>query len=272
MSKLTADELAEKVLADDTSDIEIYRGDIYEIAEQLARAVLDKPTAPIAPAGELGEAMELVQKKIKECVEICNISLAESGCVQCKEILLARNLLALAAENKKMRALIRDDMIPLPYEVNDDATTELAIELAYAKAENGRLRDRIEIDLEPAVVFYQAENERLKKGGWTAVANGLPEKNNWYLVWHSEYDILMGWYEISTDGFQTGHNSNDYYTKVTHWRPLPDPPETKKKVTLAEARQKNSEYLKAVAKKREQAFIDSAEPPGSRAIERKADE
>ena len=73
----------------------------YEVIDELVRHVensFDKP----APAGEPREAVEVAQKKIKECVEICNISLAESGCVQCKEILLARNLLALAVENERL--------------------------------------------------------------------------------------------------------------------------------------------------------------------------
>lgn len=41
----------------------------------------------------------------------------------------------LKAETIRQRALIRADMMPAGYDVNDDATTELAVALAFAESE-----------------------------------------------------------------------------------------------------------------------------------------
>jgi len=71
----------------------------------------------------------------------------------------------LHKENLQLRAVVRCEQTPDGFAVEDDQTTQLAVELAYAKAENERLR---------------AENERLQSGlrgirrefGYQSINNG----------------------------------------------------------------------------------------------------
>jgi len=59
---------------------------------------------------------------------------------------------------------------------------------------------------------------------WISVDDRLPEEGAWYLCYHSDFDI-----EVLTFDPDDKIWENDYYShiEVTHWMPLPAPPEEK---------------------------------------------
>lgn len=63
------------------------------------------------------------------------------------------------------------------------------------------------------------------KGEWISVEDELPDDAYPVLVyiklWEGQYDILMGYF----DGGWYSMNDNMIFSGVTHWMPLPDPPE-----------------------------------------------
>ena len=73
----------------------------------------------------------------------------------CKSYLLQleRTVLTQKAEIERLRLLIRCETIQPPADVTDDCTTELAVELAEAKAEIERLKEQL-----PTVVKIAVEH------------------------------------------------------------------------------------------------------------------
>ena len=56
------------------------------------------------------------------------------------------------AEIKRLRSLIRNEQMPEYFEVDEDATTELAVKLAYIKIERDRLKNA-NLELQRALGF-----------------------------------------------------------------------------------------------------------------------
>ena len=86
-----------------------------------------------------------------------------------------------------------------------------------------RLREA-DISHPPVYLFGRAADakEELSKPRWIPVTERLPEKNGSYLVYvYGEVTEMNCWHG-------KWHRLGDDYTKaVTHWMPLPQPPEEK---------------------------------------------
>jgi hypothetical protein len=66
---------------------------------------------------------------------------------------------------------------------------------------------------------------------WISVKDGLPKVDTKVIVWNTEYPDIefmkMGYYDPSS-GTKTGWRCGEYMDlHVTHWMPLPQPPEEK---------------------------------------------
>lgn len=80
-----------------------------------------------------------------------------------------------------------------------------------------------------AEVLY---NAGYRKQEWISVEERLPEPNTnvlIYVFFHNQWQIVKGWLSYCDKKF---HISNSDYPSltdipVTHWMPLPEPPETK---------------------------------------------
>ncbi len=104
---------------------------------------------------------------------------------------------SLEAELAKLRALIRSENMPELFDVNDDATTELAIEVAELKAELARHKwHRIDPD---------------DPGTWP------PEENEMVLIFTNEGYPIVGWLEngvIESDNMLYGWTPTHYHRIV----------------------------------------------------------
>ena len=58
---------------------------------------------------------------------------------------------------------------------------------------------------------------------WIGVKNGLPKEFKSVLIFNG-VSIYIGHLEINSDGNIFYIDGDDYYIKVTHWMPLPEPP------------------------------------------------
>lgn len=63
-----------------------------------------------------------------------------------------------------------------------------------------------------------------KCGGWISVEDRLPEAGSWVLAFSNNMTEILFY-----DGGQSGHEDvwlqdGDWENDVTHWRPLPKPP------------------------------------------------
>ncbi len=67
-----------------------------------------------------------------------------------------------------------------------------------------------------AEALYNAGYRKQKEGEWISVEDRLPEKPMTCLVYVEHYGIYVSFYN---EGFYTKY--------VTHWMPLPEPPEMK---------------------------------------------
>lgn len=70
-----------------------------------------------------------------------------------------------------------------------------------------------------------------KKSVWISVDERLPEESGYFLVYisrESEGFRVQAYYYCEDDTWENGDTmaSSEYYG-VTHWMPLPEPPETK---------------------------------------------
>lgn len=61
---------------------------------------------------------------------------------------------------------------------------------------------------------------------WVSVDDRLPDSGEWYLVANSKYKHLEIVFFDGTNGAGIHWLQNgDYLERVTHWMPLPEPPE-----------------------------------------------
>jgi len=56
-------------------------------------------------------------------------------------------------------------------------------------------------------------------GGWISVEDELPNVAGWYLVFYNGCKMQVAFFNGKKWPF------DNHYHKVTHWRPLPEPPE-----------------------------------------------
>lgn len=60
-------------------------------------------------------------------------------------------------------------------------------------------------------------------GGWISVNDRLPEKKGDYLIFNTDGIVWPYWYDKE---YKEWYDSSGYLTEnVTHWMPLPEPPE-----------------------------------------------
>ena len=60
--------------------------------------------------------------------------------------------------------------------------------------------------------------------GWISVKDRLPEKNGDYLIYNTDGIVWPYWYDKE---YKEWYDSSGYLTEsVTHWMPMPEPPET----------------------------------------------
>ncbi len=83
----------------------------------------------------------------------------------------------------------------------------------------------------PGAIQVIKDQVKGKYGEWISVKKKLPDKNNWkvYAVLTNQDDLRkyqMAWFQHSTKTFRL-ENKPDHDLKVTHWMPLPEPPEEK---------------------------------------------
>jgi hypothetical protein len=92
-----------------------------------------------------------------------------------------------------------------------------------------------EEDINPsaaAVLMLQmcSEIERLR-GGWIPVSERLPEEEQEVLVWNGGGQCLKPWQGHVLCEYRNGEwresQESDLYPGITHWMPLPEPPEVK---------------------------------------------
>lgn len=64
-----------------------------------------------------------------------------------------------------------------------------------------------------------------KQPGWVSVTERLPEEKGEYIAFDGE-TVFGAYYEIGTSGTRWTDATEGYWDyKVTHWRPMPEPPE-----------------------------------------------
>nr|MBQ1578091.1 DUF551 domain-containing protein [Oscillospiraceae bacterium] len=61
--------------------------------------------------------------------------------------------------------------------------------------------------------------EKLLLPDWNAVKDGLPDVAGWYLVFYNGSKMQVAFFNGKKWPF------DNHYHKVTHWLPLPEPPE-----------------------------------------------
>jgi len=67
----------------------------------------------------------------------------------------------------------------------------------------------------------RAEIDRLKRGEWISVKERLPRSGDTVLVYYRRGDYRR----MDIVRYVGSWVTVDWYTKVTHWMPLPEPPE-----------------------------------------------
>ena len=76
--------------------------------------------------------------------------------------------------------------------------------------------------LEEGILPLLREQERT---GWVSVTERLPEEKGEYIVFDGE-TVFGAYYEINAFGTTWTDPTEGYYEyRVTHWRPMPEPPE-----------------------------------------------
>lgn len=76
-------------------------------------------------------------------------------------------------------------------------------------------------------IFYDKVNSKCisgKRNEWISVKDRLPEPGNMYLVWDGECDECYLAHIDPDNGRWIGFNFF-YMDHITHWMPLPNPPE-----------------------------------------------
>jgi len=79
--------------------------------------------------------------------------------------------------------------------------------------------------IDPVVYKYIEWLE--KRSGWVSVEERLPEYDSWFLAYYDSgnYSVVFFW-AMSWDYLNKPLENGDY---ITHWRPLPTPPDEAKR-------------------------------------------
>lgn len=66
-------------------------------------------------------------------------------------------------------------------------------------------------------------------GRWISVEDELPNKNDWVVVWGSDEGCFLGLGRIAIKkGIYKGNGGRRFGNSITHWMPLPEPPNSSK--------------------------------------------
>jgi Protein of unknown function (DUF551). len=70
---------------------------------------------------------------------------------------------------------------------------------------------------------YLPKLKALNDEDWVSVEKGLPEQGLWYLVNSPMRGVLIMFYDSPGNWLEL-NDGDDYTDGITHWRPLPTPP------------------------------------------------
>ena len=98
----------------------------------------------------------------------------------------------------------------------------------------------VTVDRDELIKALQYDREQYRKGyqdatpKWISVDEGLPETNDWVLVWYrdkdGDYFPTVGKYNSRGNYWITDADDSEAAyppDKITHWMPLPEPPHKK---------------------------------------------
>lgn len=97
---------------------------------------------------------------------------------------------------------------------------------------NGFYPDRFGID---DFIDVVKEMPTIPAPKWISVEDRLPEDAGDVLVvafWHEKYQVLTGWHSLG--GWLVTAGNEERLLDVTHWMPLPEPPEKRYKCRYAD--------------------------------------
>ena len=91
------------------------------------------------------------------------------------------------------------------------------------------LQKRVELEYQSGFADGQRAANR-KKNKWISVKERLPEKSGLYLTYHAKRGSMTMHYSVNNEAWNAFDHEDrpKYALKVTHWMPLPEPPEVKK--------------------------------------------
>ena len=74
--------------------------------------------------------------------------------------------------------------------------------------------------------------KHIRTSKWISVEDRLPKDNKTQIIYSKEYGVIMAYLDLTNKYWWSEHdNGGEYYRNggqlwdVTHWQPLPDPPE-----------------------------------------------